>query len=275
MPVDDALRDEACAALGVLNPVALKHGGQKSVFQVDGPLVVKVIEVSTSSPDAVRRAEREVELLQGVDSAFVVKVASDLIELGSPTRAVAWLEEYLDGEDLAALLGTQWTWADASTMGVHLSKGLGALHALRVVHRDLSPSNVRKTTAGNYVVMDPGYARHELRSGLTIGGHPGTPGFASPEHLYVYSGSPTPFADVFCVGALMFAALTCEPPIPYRGDEADYVRRLSVVEKGDIRGARPDLSDEQHALIERCLHPQPARRFRNGTDLADALEGLP
>jgi serine/threonine protein kinase len=104
--------------------------------------------------------------------------------------------------------------------------------------------------------MDPGFARHTLRSGLTVGGQPGTPGFLSPEHLGSYSGAPTPSSDVFCVGILVFVALTGELPIPYSGDLTDYLVRLAQVEVGDYRSS-----------------PQrPARRFhrRDPADVAPA-----
>ena len=277
MAVDPALVADACDALSVDSPEPLKEGGQKSVFRVTRgteDLVLKVIEVSSSAPDAVRRAEREVELLRGIDSPHVAKVASALVELGSPPRGVAWLEEFLDGEDLGALVGAPWPWNDAGVMACEVATGLGALHEHHVTHRDLSANNVRRTAAGTYVVMDPGYARHELRSGLTIGGHPGTPGFASPEHLHAYSGSPTPFSDVFCVGVLLYLALTGDVPVPYRGDEADYLRRLQEGKREPVQVLRPDLTDEQVAVVDKCLHPQAARRYKNGAVLAAALEAL-
>jgi serine/threonine protein kinase len=259
MAVDQALLDAATAALAVTDVRELRPGAQKTVrlVQKDGSdLVMKVISLESGAPDALRRAQREVELLQQIDNDHVVKVASDLVELDDPLRGVAWLEEYLDGSDLVALLGAQWSWDETKAMSIDVSEGLSALHAVGVVHRDLSANNVRKTSAGQYVVMDPGFARHTLRSGLTIGGQPGTPGFLSPEHLSSFSGAPTPASDVFCV------------------DVSDYLRRLSQVEVTDIEAFRQDLTPEVVALIHRTLHPQPARRPRNGARLRQDLEGL-
>jgi serine/threonine-protein kinase len=122
--------------------------------------------------------------------------------------------------------------------------------------------------------MDFGFARHTLRTGLTVAGQPGTPGFLSPEHLNAYSGVPMPASDVFGVGTLMYVALTGELPIPYTGDDADYVSRLRKVAIIDIAIKRPDLTTDEQALVRRTLHPQPARRFLNGGKLADAMELL-
>lgn len=262
----------------VTDPDALRPGGQKSVYKVSSrsgdTFVLKVIEVSGASGQSLRRAEREVELLTRVANDHVVSIASSLVEIEDPPVAVCWLEEYLDGEDLSSLLGPKWRWEDAATMALHVAKGLASLHDLSVVHRDLSANNVRRRTNGTYVVMDPGYARHQLRSGMTLAGQPGTPGFMSPEHLQAYSGNPTPFSDVFGVGILLFAALTGELPIPYRNDDADYVSRLRRVDRPDLGSIRPDLGDEKVGVVDRMLHPQPARRFRDGQLLAEALEEL-
>ena len=277
MPVDEELIGEAVTALGVEPVRPLRDGGQKSVRLVrrdNDELVLKVIAIDSGHPDALRRATREVELLQSIDNDYVVKVASDLVELGDPCRGAAWLEEYLDGEDLSELLTERWDWAEVAQMAHDVAEGLAAMHSSGVVHRDLSANNVRRLGSGRFVVMDPGYARHPLRSDLTIGGQPGTPGYASPEHLGVYSGAPIPASDVFCVGILMFRALTGELPIPLTGDDADYVSRLSRVEIQDLDTFRNDLPAAVVALVRRCLHSQPARRPRNGRKLADALEGL-
>lgn len=253
-------------------------GGQKAVRKVsDGrrTLVLKVIALSPTAPDALKRAEREVDLLATLDSAHVVKVASTLRPLGEPAIAAAWLEEFLDGEDLTSLIGTKWTWAEAARMGHQVADGLAAAHAAGVVHRDLSSNNVRKLANGDFKVLDFGFARHTLLSGITVAGQPGTPGFLSPEHLNSYSGGPMPASDVFCVGVLLFAALTGDVPIPWRGDESDYVRRLSNVRlSGALPVLRPDLNRAQSDLVARCLHPQPARRFTNGIRLREALEAL-
>jgi serine/threonine-protein kinase len=236
---------------------------------------MKVIANSSAVPDGLRRATREVELLQKTNHPNVVKVASNLVELGEPPDAAAWLEEYLDGEDLIDALGVPWTWDHTKAMGLDVGRGLSALHSLKVVHRDLSAKNVRKRADGSYVVMDPGYARHTGRSLLTAAGQPGTPGYMSPEHLQSYSGAPTAASDIFCVGILMYQALTTESPIPFSGDLSDYASRLGSVDIPPLGELRPDLDEAQVGFIDRSLHPQPARRFKSGQRFADALEVIP
>lgn len=252
-------------------------GGQKAVRHVrrgGEDFVLKVIPLTGSAPAMLERAAREVDLLAKIDSVNVVRVESSLVELGSPVAGAAWLEEFLDGEDLSMLLGSPWQWDDVRDMATQVARGLAAGHALQVVHRDLSANNVRRTSRGVYKVLDYGFARHTLRSGLTVAGQPGTPGFMTPEHLNGYSGAPMAASDVFAVGALMYAALTGSLPIPWSGDDVDYVHRLRNVEIAPVATLRPGLDPQYAAVVDRCLHPQPARRFATGAKLASVLEAL-
>jgi serine/threonine protein kinase len=277
MSVSDELIETAYGALGVVPARDLRDGGQKVVKVVQRnseELVIKIVSVASSSPGALSRAHREVELLQTINDPHVVRAASDLVELGDPVEGAAWLEELLDGDDLRDLLTSPWGWDETVNMARDVALGLSQMHAVGVVHRDLSASNVRRRSSGIYVVMDPGFARHTLRTGLTIGGQPGTLGFFTPEHLQAYSGSPTAASDVFGVGILMFLALTTQFPIPHLGDDAEYFRRVGEGATLDLATIRPEFSEAQVAVVKRALHPQSARRYRNAEKLVSALEAV-
>jgi serine/threonine protein kinase len=114
--------------------------------------------------------------------------------------------------------------------------------------------------------MDPGRARHLDGTRMTVGGQPGTLRYLSPEHLNGYSGAPTPASDVFCVGVLMFEALTGQIPIPYTGDLGDYLDRLRSVTMLDLTGLRGDLDPAAVALSAEEFDP-PLRRAGGGQEL--------
>ncbi|WP_299519027.1 serine/threonine-protein kinase [uncultured Serinicoccus sp.] len=277
---DGIIVAEAVAALNLVDegPIGVV-GGQKAVRRVsrDGQtFVLKVVALELTTDETLKRAEREVQLLASIDNPNVVRVESELIELGSPVSAAAWVEEYLDGEDLGNLLdGTQWPWDDAKTMGVQVANGLAVGHKKSVIHRDLSANNVRRLSDGTYKVLDFGFARHTLRSGITVAGQPGTRGYLTPEHLNSYSGGPMQMSDVFQVGILLYTTLSGVSPYPWNGDDYEYFSRLQSGAMTSLAHHRPDLQDAQVNAVQRALHPQPARRFRDAGALRDALEALP
>lgn len=266
--------DEVPASLGLDNPSVLTSGGQKIVLAGDlagAPAVAKIVIVpdGPTADTVIKRAHREVDVLAAVSSLNVVAVLTEAVEIGDRPDAICWAEERLSGSDLTPLLRAQWSEDDVWSLLSDLANGLAACHELEVVHRDLSPGNVRKTDEGRYVLMDPGLARHLAKTALTGQFQPGTFGFMSPEH--VPGGRPTPASDIFALGILAFAALTAALPVDPGADEAAYHNRLRTESCPDVASIRGDISDELAAIVNRCLHRQPARRFLDGAELGEAI----
>jgi serine/threonine-protein kinase len=157
-------------------------------------------------------------------------------------------------------------------MGRDVSEALACLHAQHVVHRDLSAGNVRRLSSGQFVLMDPGFARYLSLSGVTGIGQPGTPGFLTPEHVQ-HGIEPTYASDVFALGVLLWLALTAALPIPC-GDPAQYADRLAAGQIPSVATVRTDLSAAQVEIVDRCLQRQLARRYFTGGEVQAAIEGL-
>ena len=275
---DSTLLADVCTALGITDLRPVKHGGQKlaatALLGAD-QVMAKVIQLgAVADPEALKRAERETELLGTIAHRNVVSLRSGLAAVGTPTAIVGWLEEYVEGDDLAARFGPPWPWSEVKAMAIDVGNGLTALHDSGAVHRDLSPGNVRRRSAdGSWVVLDPGYARHVLRSTITHLGQPGTPGYLSPEHCNP-PARPTWASDVFVLGILMYQALTGVEPIPWTGNAADYTRRLLEEQAPSVRLARPDLTPEQGAVVNRCLQRLLPRRYHRPAALCAALAAV-
>ncbi len=269
--------DNAVAALGVESATPLVQGGQKYVLRAvlaSRDVVIKIVPFPTGPAAAIvrERARREVELLAAIDSRHVVKVLSEPVEIGDGPDAVAWVEEYLDGNDLSQCMNTPWTDDRVFRLLADCARGLQACHDLDVVHRDLSPGNVRQLTSGQYVLMDPGLARHLARTALTGTYQPGTAGFRSPEH--VPGGDPTPASDIFGLGILAFCARTGRFPVDPSGSETEYFKRLVNEQVTPIKTIDQSISDDLSSVIDRCLQRQPARRYLDGAELIADLEKI-
>ena len=102
---------------------------------------------------------------------------------------------------------------EALRFGLEAARGLAAIHALDVVHRDLKPGNLLLGAEGQVKVADLGLAQvpggPSMRSQLASQAvtHPGTPAYMSPEQ----AGSTAhlaPASDVYALGAVWFELLT-------------------------------------------------------------------
>ena len=275
--MDPALIAAASAALGVSNARAAGGGGQKWVGLADGPqgpTIIKIIQlVPPYAAVALERARREVGVLAAISHPNVVALESGLVELGSPPAGVCWMEEYLDGEDLDARLGRPWQWMDVRDMAQQVAAGLTAFHDAGVVHRDLSPRNIRCLPDGTFKVMDPGIARLLAKTTITGPIDPGSPGYMSPEHVSP-AARPTFASDVFGLGVLMYEALTGVSPIPFAGDFTDYAQRLRDGQASSVGVVRPDLPAGQVDFVDTCLQRQLARRYLDAREALDALVAL-
>lgn len=271
------LIDAVSAALGFEDGQLLAQGGQKIVLKgtlSGAPAVAKVVLLSPgpNGDITLRRAHREVELLSAVDSERVVKVLTDAVEIEDPPIAVCWAEYYLEGHDLGASLDRAWGESEVWPLLHDMAEALAACHDLEVVHRDLSPANVRCMPDGHFVLIDPGLAKHLEKSALTGGFQPGTPGFRSPEH--VPGGEPVPASDIFALGILAYYALSGEFPIDPNVGQTDYDHALVAQQAPGIATLVSGISADLEEVVDRCLSRQPARRYLDGAELMSALDRL-
>src|SRR5207237_2345212 len=95
-------------------------------------------------------------------------------------------------------------------VGPGLAGALEAIHAARVVRRDLKPSNVLLAADGPRVI-EFGIARAAEHSSLTrTGTIVGSAGFMAPEQIT--GGEMGPAADVFALGAVLTFAASGQGP---------------------------------------------------------------
>lgn len=279
---DDFAIDVA-GQLHVPDPQFVARRGQKTVLRGDlqgEPVAVKVVDLrrmanSAEATTALKRAEREVAFLREVEHPNVVRAVTEMLLVRSDIEepaAAAWCEEWIEGQDLSESLGDPWSWQRTRRMAIDVAAGLTAFHEhpSRIVHRDLSPGNVRALADGTYKVMDPGLARFIEATGITGPFQPGTIGYASPEHVSPVA-SPIPASDVFCLGILMYQALSGALPVE-PGDS--YVERLRAARVTPITDLRQDLDDDAAAIVQTCLQALAPRRYPTARELLSALESF-
>jgi serine/threonine protein kinase len=89
--------------------------------------------------------------------------------------------------------------------------GLREVHAHKLLHLDLKPSNIYLRADNTPVLIDFGAARQTLITDQPILKPMYTPGFASPEH-YGSRRDLGPWSDIYSVGASMYACLAGNAP---------------------------------------------------------------
>jgi serine/threonine-protein kinase len=215
----------------------------------------------------VARFEREAELARELDTRHVVPI----LELGrSNGRAYLAMPFYAGGSlahRLRALgpLGLD----EATELAAQLARGLDALHARGVLHRDVKPSNVLLDGEGIAALADFGLARSADSTRLTADGQLlGTPHYLAPELIEGQEAARE--SDVYALGCVLYECVVGEPPFAGRSIAEIGFAHLAEAPP-DPRERRPELSDGIVQALLAALEKDPAARPTSATALARML----
>ncbi len=124
----------------------------------------------------------------------------------------AFSMEYVGGGNLALLIKkrTPISIREKVRILMEISRGLGALHKLHVIHHDLKPANILLSNRKEVKVSDFGISRFrgqppDEASDARIG----TPQYISPE--YLTDGVVTPLSDIYALGLMAYELITGKP----------------------------------------------------------------
>ncbi len=155
----------------------------------------------------------------------------------------------------------------AQELAVALEVAHGGAEA--IVHRDISPSNVLLSTAGEVKLSDFGIARamsnHDATATRTVKGK--VP-YMAPE--YALRGVVDRRIDLFALGVLLYECLAGVRPF----DGANEFDTLSNLEQGahvPLRERCPSAPAVLVDLVERLISADPAQRPQSATAVLDAL----
>ncbi len=126
--------------------------------------------------------------------------------------------------------------------------GLAAIHAVGIIHRDVTPQNVLRMTDGRLVLTDFGLAI-EMTANTTV--HGGTPNYMPPETLFGARGDQR--ADVWQLGVVLHEILFgCRPVFEHESER--------VVMKWPLPPKATPMEEELARLCADCLGSNPAQR---------------
>jgi serine/threonine-protein kinase len=164
-------------------------------------------------------------------------------------------------------------------------------HSRGVIHRDLKPSNVMLGPYGETLVVDWGLAkcfdRPDARdedsqdlldpslagevAATETGTVSGTPAFMSPEQAEGKPSEIGPAADVYGLGATLYAILTGKAP--FEGESLHVI--LNKLKEGRLkrpRALRPSVPRPLEAVCLKAMARRPEERYDSPRSLAGDLE---
>lgn len=255
----------------------LGRGGMGTVYvatdrELEREVAIKVSNAVTSHPEFEARMRREAGIIARLEHPGIVPI-HDIGRL--PDGRLFYVMKRVDGQLLSDVIAVSDNRDELLQVLVRVCEPVAFAHAHGVVHRDLKPENVMVGSFGEVLVMDWGVAKLLAEPTPEPGGGPvsqpapgqtdpgtvmGTAGYMSPEQALGKSELVDARADVFALGAILFAMITrTEPPVRAGADVSRVLREHKAIPK------------RLRAICAKAMAVDRERRYRGAGELAAEL----
>lgn len=261
------------------------EGGMGEVYLARHKGIDKLVAIKLLAPDRARRPKTISRFIQEAKATSKIRHEHivDITDFGEVDGVAFFVMEYLDGEDLSAIVKREdrLPWPRAKALAIQILEGLGAAHDVGIIHRDVKPHNCfvspRENNPEFVKIIDFGIAK--LRDGSSeeqltqTGAIMGTADYMSPEQGQGMELDGR--SDLYSVGIILYRMLTGR--VPFKAGNPMATVFLHVHEAPKPPSAEcPDagLGSQVDALVLRALAKDPADRFENAAAFVDALNEI-
>ena len=243
--------------------------------------VIKILRQDLAADDsAQKRFMREARLATQVKHANVA-ILYDFSTLPDGSFYMVW--EHIEGQDVGDRIRRQGPFpvSVAVRLGIQALRGLQAIHATGVIHRDLSPDNLMITEdrSGNLRlrIIDLGLARTleaDANFEITqVGMFMGKLQYCSPEQASPGGVTLDHRSDIYSLGLVLYEMICGLPPFESENQHGFIFKRLSE-DPLPLRGRNPkvEVPMSLDRVVRRALERDRDRRYPDARSFIEALE---
>jgi serine/threonine protein kinase len=256
----------------------LGTGAMSVVYDAEDTLIGRKVAVKVlprewnSDEESLGRFKREAQSAGKVDHPNAVRV----LDIGEWEGRHFLVMELVRGGSAQDFLERQgaFAWREATRIIADACRGLQAVHAAGLVHRDIKPGNILCSTDGVVKLLDFGVARsagkhsHRLtKVGMVLG----SPHFMSPEQCEAADLDAR--TDIYSLGITYWNLLVGRPPF----DAANLMQIMFMqCEKPlpDPRELVPDVPPKVSAVIARACQKRREDRYGSAAEMLADLEAV-
>jgi len=256
----------------------LGEGAMADVYRAYDPQIARPLAVKVLKAEFLRDRQYADRFLREAKAAGALNHRNivTIYDVGEADGTPYIVMELLEGCTLDQILQNgPLDPITALKIGIQLAEALAFAHGQRVVHRDIKPSNIIVAPEGGSVkLLDFGIARvgdalFDSESVRTqVGQVLGTPRYMSPEQAL---GSEIDGrSDLFSVGAVLYEMVSGRRA--FQGSSSASLA-IEIVQRDPqpLSDVAPSVPGGLQFIISKLLAKQPALRFADGTQLAEAM----
>jgi eukaryotic-like serine/threonine-protein kinase len=249
----------------------LGSGGFGTVYLAEDEIIGKkvALKVPHRQSQGSESLSAEAKLMAPLGHPNIVQVLT--ADQDAATGAFFIVMEYIEGDSLAERLTRVGSLEEPQALALSLEivDAVRHAHTHNVLHRDLRPSNVLLTKAGQAKVVDFSISRL-LDQNPYASTRVGSPPYMAPEH---FQGRATFASDVYSIGVMMYEMVTGVLPF----FDINPARIEELVAQG--RFTPPNLknrkvSKEFSDVITRAMARDLSQRYRSAAELLEDLRRL-
>jgi serine/threonine protein kinase len=252
---------------------------QQSVGGFEKQVVLKILQARyAKNPRVVQMFLDEARLAAKLNHPAIVHVYDVADEGGLKYIAM----EYIHGETIADIVkrGLEIDRYLPLEHAVHIVRqtalGLAYAHErkeadgkiVRIVHRDVSPTNILVTYEGQTELVDFGIARAQDELREETGILPGKASYMSPEQ--VRGETVDHRSDIFALGIILYELSLCQRL--YRGPADEVMKRIVGERVAPPTAIRRDYPAALELVVMRALEKRPEDRYQSAQEMHDDLE---
>ncbi len=236
------------------------------------PVVLKLLKDPSYSPDRVARLQGEYKMLCQLQVEGVIR-AYDLE--WDRQHLVMVLEDF--GGDSLSLLGLAGRLEVESflTLALAITEIVGRLHAARVIHKDLNPSNILlNSETGQVKLIDFGLSTFLSQEKLpfqSVEYLEGTLAYIAPEQTGRMNRVLDYRSDLYSLGATFYELLIGHPPFPQL-DPLELIHSHIARQPPSPQQLRPDIPEVLANLVLKLLSKNAEDRYQSAQGLYSDLQ---
>lgn len=263
---------------GYVEESVLGHGRFGSVHKARQVATGRGVAVKIIETKLLRTSADADRLIAEARQAMPVRHwgLAEVIDCGKEKNNTYFITEFIDGMTLRDTVLTTGPLGEKRSMQLasEIAQALGALHAQKRIHRNLTPGNVFLFKDGRAKLTDFGLTPSiEIPVELNDRGIAyGAPGWMAPEQIIGLEDLDGR-ADLYGLGAILYFALTGQPLFVGGGEKRMIEMQLQEIPP-EPRSHVPTLSNSANAIVMKLLDRDRNRRYDTVADLLKDVEAI-